>query len=718
MGGGLLQIHVIAPGAAAPAAPDKPVHWPPPKKPSMDPAAPKHGITSFLKLLKHKIIKMSIKFQLKTNLIPKGDQPKVIRELTEWVLHGKKFQTLAGVTGSGKTFMLANVIQNIQKPTLVVSHNKTLASQLYQEFKDFFPNNAVHYFVSYYDYYQPEAYMPTNDVYIEKDAKINDEIDHLRHAATQAILTRNDVVVVASVSCIYNIGSPEEYQKVAIYLYEKQKIKIKDLARALVTLQYERSDIAPLPGTFRARGEVVNIFSPIGGEMTRIEFFGDEIESISLTKFKHISELFENSLQTTHYSLQIIKLFPAKHFVTPQEKLELALENIMLEMEERVQFFKKEEKFLEAQRIRERTMFDIEMLRETGYCSGIENYSRQLDFRESDSPPSTLIDYFGEDYLLIIDESHITIPQFRGMYLGDRARKGTLVNYGFRLPSALDNRPLKFSEFEKKIPQVIFSSATPSSYELEKSGVYVSEAIVRPTGLLDPEIEIRSTKNQINDIMEEIKKRSKKGERSFILTLTKRMAEDLSSFLEDKGIRVGWIHSEIKTLDRPEILYNLRKGIIDALVGINLLREGLDLPEVSLVIILDADKEGYLRNYTSLMQLFGRAARHINGSVILYADRMTGSMKQAFIETQRKRRIQKEYNKTHHINPTGIIKEIKPLQLVGKKEKKKELIPIKGASLTDLEKEMWDASKNLQFEKAAILRDTIKTLSAKKKNSA
>lgn len=651
-------------------------------------------------------------FQLKTNLTPKSDQPKVIRELTEWISRGNKYQTLFGLTASGKTYMLASVIQNIQRPTLVVSHNKTLSSQLYQEFKDFFPENSVHYFVSYYDYYQPEAYLPTTDTYIEKDAKINDEIDRLRHATTQALLTRNDVIVVASVSCIYNIGSPEEYQKVAINLCQGQVIKIKDLLRALVKLQYDRSDFAPLPGTFRVRGEVVDIFLPAGGEMISLEFFGDEIEQISLRKFRHISELFEFNRKANEASklmrLKAIRVFPAKHFVTPQEKLDLALENIRLEMEERVTFFKKQNKLIEAQRIRERTMFDLEMLRETGYCTGIENYSRQLDFREPGSAASTLIDFFPSDYLLIVDESHITIPQFRGMYEGDHARKKVLADYGFRLPSALDNRPLKFSEFEKKCNQVIFSSATPGAYELEQSKEHVSQAIVRPTGLLDPKVEIRKTRGQIDDLMAEVKKRAKRGERSLILTLTKRMAEDLSDYCEDKGLKVAWIHSEVKTLDRPEILHNLRRGAIDALIGINLLREGLDLPEVSLVAILDADKEGFLRNYTSFIQLFGRAARHINGQVILYTDNMTGSIKKALFETQRRRRIQEQFNKKHGITPQGIKKKIKRIELVGKKERTPIISSFKGKSLEELEKKMWQASQNLEFEKAAMLRDAIK----------
>lgn len=652
-------------------------------------------------------------FHLKANFSPKGDQPKVIRELTEWISGGNKLQTLMGVTGSGKTYMLANVIEKIKKPTLVVSHNKTLSSQLYQEFKDFFPENAVHYFVSYYDYYQPEAYLPTTDTYIEKDAKINDEIDRLRHAATQALLTRKDVIVVASVSCIYNIGSPEEYAKVSMELREGQTIKIKELLRTLVTLQYERSDFAPLPGTFRVRGEVVDIFLPAGGEVISLEFFGDEIERISLKRFKHISELFSTKLKTGNLKQETIKIFPAKHFVTPQERLELALENIELEMEERVNYFKKKNKLIEAQRIRERTMFDLEMLRETGYCTGIENYSRQLDFRETGTAPSTLIDFFPSDYLLIIDESHITIPQFRGMHAGDHARKNILVEFGFRLPSALDNRPLTFSEFENKWNQVIFSSATPGEYELQKSHDRISEAIVRPTGLLDPQVEVRKTESQIDDLMKEVGERAKKGERSIILTLTKRMAEDLSDYLEDKGLKVAWMHSEIKTLERPEILYNLRSGAIDALIGINLLREGLDLPEVSLVAILDADKEGFLRNYTSFIQLFGRTARHINGKVVLYTDIMTDSIKKALFETMRRRRIQLAFNRAHNITPQSIQKEIKRIELVGKKEKGVAESSLKGRTIEELEKEMWHASQNLEFERAAMVRDEIKKLQKK-----
>lgn len=649
-----------------------------------------------------------MKFELKSSYTPQGDQPNVIRELTEWVSRPNRYQTLMGVTGSGKTYMLANVIQHIQKPTLVVSHNKTLSSQLYQEFRDFFPQNAVHYFVSYYDYYQPEAYLPTTDTYIEKDAKVNDEIDRLRHAATQSLLTREDVIIVASVSCIYNIGSPEEYAKVAIDLVRGSTIKLKEFLHALIRLQYERSDFAPLPGTFRVRGDVLEIFMPVGNEMVRIEFFGDEIEKLSLVRFRHISELLNDPASHKGEAKEKIKIFPAKHFVTPMEKLDLALENIQLEMEERVAWFKKENKLVEAQRLRERTMFDIEMIRETGFCGGIENYSRQLDFRSPEAPPYTLIDFFPSDYLLIMDESHITIPQFRGMYLGDKARKQILIDYGFRLPSALDNRPLKFTEFEQHMGQVIFSSATPGPYELTQSKEHVSQAIVRPTGLLDPQVEIRPTANQIDNLLQEIKDRAAKGERSLILTLTKRMAEDLCEYLEQKGLKVGWLHSEIKTLERPEILYNLRMGNIDALIGINLLREGLDLPEVSLVAILDADKEGFLRNYTSFIQLFGRAARHSNGRVILYTDNITDSIKKALFETTRRRRIQEAYNKQHHITPQGIQKEIKPLELVGKKKEKEIPVSLQQASLQELEQEMWEASKNLAFERAALIRDMIK----------
>ena len=645
-------------------------------------------------------------FQLQAPFSPKGDQPKAIRELTDWVSRGNKFQTLMGVTGSGKTYMLANVIEHTQKPTLVISHNKTLASQLYQEFKDFFPENAVHYFVSYYDYYQPEAYLAPSDTYIEKDAKINDEIDRLRHAATQALLTRKDVIVVASVSCIYNIGSPEEYEKVALTLREKQPIKLKELVRSLVALQYERSDMALLPGTFRVRGDTIDIFLPAGNELITLEFFGDEIERVFLRNIRKAAELFDN-LNAQRSTLNAVKVFPAKHFVTPQEKLDLALENIRLEMEERVAFFKKEEKYLEAQRIRERTTFDLEMIKETGSCNGIENYSRHLDFRSQGQAAPTLIDYFPSDFLMVIDESHITIPQFRAMYAGDRARKSSLVQYGFRLPSALDNRPLQFPEFEGKINQVIFSSATPSLYEEDHSREHVSEAVVRPTGLLDPVVEVRKTEGQLDDIIREILSCKEKNERALVLTITKRHAEDLAEYLEEKGLQALYLHSEIKTLERPEILYKLRKGDIDAVIGINLLREGLDLPEVSLIAILDADKEGFLRNKTSFIQMFGRAARHLNGRVILYSDRMTGSMKQALFETTRRRRIQEAYNKEHGITPEGIQKEIRAMEIVGKKQPKGEIL--EGTTKEDLEKAMWDASRNLQFEKAALLRDKLRT---------
>lgn len=654
-----------------------------------------------------------MQFQLQAPFKARGDQPKVIRELSQWLSHGNRFQTLKGVTGSGKTFMLANVIQNVQKPTLVISHNKTLASQLYQEFRAFFPTNGVHYFVSYYDYYQPEAYIAPSDTYIEKDAKINDEIDRLRHGATQALFMRKDVIIVASVSCIYNIGSPEEYEHVAMTIGQGQRTSRKEFISNLVKLQYERSDFALLPGTFRVRGDTIDVFLPAGGEVITVEFFGDEIEQIFLRRFNRISELFDNTTKQNTYRADSIKLFPAKHFVTPQEQLELALENINLELEEREAYFKKHGKYLEAQRIRERTRFDLEMIRETGSCNGIENYSRHLEFRTPGDPPHTLLDYFPEDFLLIVDESHITLPQFRGMYEGDHSRKQTLVDYGFRLPSAVDNRPLRFPEFEHFFHQVIFSSATPGPYELEHSRVHVSEAIVRPTGLLDPAVEIRKTQNQLDDIMKEVKVRAKRNERSLILTLTKRHAEDLADYLENKGLNVLYLHSEIKTLERPEILYKLRKGDIDAIIGINLLREGIDLPEVSLVAILDADKEGFLRNETSFIQMFGRAARHVNGTVFLYTDTITGSMKRAMFETERRRRIQREYNATHHITPQGIRKDIIPVEIVGKK--KASLIDTKGQTKESLEKAMWEASKNLQFEKAALLRDKLKEFTRNEK---
>lgn len=660
-------------------------------------------------------------FKIVSPFSPKGDQPQAIDFLSSNIQKGVKFQTLHGVTGSGKTFAMAKIIERIQKPTLVISHNKTLASQLYFEFKNFFPHNAVHYFVSYYDYYQPEAYIPTTDTYIEKDAKINDEIDRLRHGATQALLTRPDVIIVASVSCIYNIGSPETYKEAAFILKKGKKIKRAALFRILTKLQYERNDFELLPGSFRARGELIEIFTPTGDESFVIEFFGDEIEKISRqSNFKNLGEIEE------------ITIFPAKHFVTPQEKLALALENIKNELQERIAYFKKENKLIEAQRIKERTNYDLEMLKLNGFCPGIENYSRHLEFRAPGEPPSTLLDFFSaaagsaSGFLTFIDESHMTIPQIRGMYEGDRSRKQVLIDYGFRLPSALDNRPLKFEEFEEKISQTIYVSATPAKFELDRSKKNVARMFIRPTGLLDPKIELHPTKNQIHHILSQIKNTLKKKQRVLITTLTKRSAENLAEYLKENGIKAEYLHSEIHTLERPELLYNLRKGSYDVIVGVNLLREGLDLPEVSLVLILDADKEGFLRSESTLIQTIGRAARHIEGKVIMYADTITGSMRRAIEQTNLRRKLQKEYNLKNNIIPKSIIKEIKPLEIVGKKSKLFEKSfkdideKIKYASaaekrrlIAELYKKMKKAAQNLNFEEAAFLRDKIKLIAAK-----
>jgi len=655
-------------------------------------------------------------FKIISPFTPKGDQQQAIDFLTKNLQKGIKFQTLHGVTGSGKTFAMAKVIENVQKPTLVISHNKTLASQLYFEFKNFFPNNAVCYFVSYYDYYQPEAYIPTTDTYIEKDAKINDEIDRLRHGATQALLTRKDVIIVASVSCIYNIGSPDEYKRACFILKRGQKIKTTELFRRLTKLQYERNNFACLPGTFRARGDVVEVFSPIGDESFVIEFFGDEIENI----FK--SHPFNQSDKVAAAEAII---FPAKHFMTRQEKLELALLNIKDELKERIKYFTSQGKLIEAQRIKERTNYDIEMLKVNGFCHGIENYSRHLEFRAPGEPPSTLIDFFPKDFLTFIDESHITIPQIRGMYEGDRSRKQVLIDYGFRLPSAIDNRPLKFSEFDKKLNQVIYVSATPSKFEIERSKPFIAQMFIRPTGLLDPVIEVRPTKNQIQDILNEIQKTINKKQKVLITTLTKRSAENLTEYLKEHKIKAEYLHSEVHTLERPEILYNLRKGVYDVVVGINLLREGLDLPEVSLILILDADKEGFLRSENTLIQTIGRAARHVEGRVIMYADTITQSMQRAINQTNYRRQLQAKYNLENNIIPKSIIKQIKPLEIVGRKKKllEKSLKDIEAkiryASLNEkeqlireLQKEMKKAAQNLDFEKAALIRDKIRNLSA------
>jgi len=646
-------------------------------------------------------------FKLKSLYKPRGDQPKAINQLLLGLNKGYKYQTLLGVTGSGKTFVIANLIQKIQKPTLVISHNKVLAAQLASEFKQFFPNNAVHYFVSYYDYYQPEAYIPQTDTYIEKDTLINEEIDRLRHETTHSLLTRPDVIVVASVSCIYNIGSPADYQNLQINIKRGEKRIISHLIRQLAALQYERNDFDFFRGRMRLRGDVLEIFPPYENFTYRIEFFDDEVDRItqidSLTG-EVVGERDE------------IEIYPAKHFVTPSDHIKLAINEIREDLEKRVAQFKKEGKELYAERLRARTNFDIEMLLETGYCNGIENYSRYFDRRKPGEPPYTLLDYYPSDYLLVIDESHITLPQIRGMSAGDRARKKTLIEFGFRLPSCLDNRPLKFSEFENKINQVIFMSATPSEEEIRKSKQVV-EQIIRPTGLLDPEIEVRKTEGQINDLISEIKKRAAKKQRTLVTTLTIRMAEDLTDYLTEQGLKVAYLHHQIDTLERPEILRDLRSGIYDVVVGINLLREGLDLPEVSLVAILDADKESFLRSESALIQVMGRAARHIEGKVIMYADTISSSMKKAISETERRRKIQIEYNKKHHIIPSSIKKAVAavfapapPISEVPILDTKKIPPDEIKRIIKDLTNQMNLAAQNLEFEKAALLRDQIKKL--------
>jgi len=638
-------------------------------------------------------------FKLKSPFKPTGDQPQAIKRLIKNLKSGIKEQVLLGVTGSGKTFTIASVIEEIQKPALIISHNKTLAAQLYQEFKGFFPKNAVHYFVSYYDYYQPEAYLPQTDTYIEKDAKINKEIDRLRHATIQNLLSRNDVIVVASVSCIYNIGSPEAYQQVSLEIKPGQKIKRRDLISHLTSLQYQRNDIDFKPGTFRVRGNIIDIYLITGKEILRVEFSGNKIDKIlsslpSLTpKFKIVNSK--------------LKLFPAHFWVTPQDKLRVAIENIKFELQEQLIELKREKKLLETQRLEQRTNYDLEMLQETGYCHGIENYSRHFEFRKPGEPTFVLLDYFLKDFLIIIDESHMTVPQLHGMANQDRARKKTLIEHGFRLPSALDNRPLTYEEFEKKINQVIYLSATPALFERKKTGKkYIVEQLIRPTGLLEPSIEIRPIKNQVKDLIEEIKKRVKKRQRILVLTLTKRLAEALSDYLSEKGIETQWLHAEVKTLERPKILRDLRLGKYDVLVGINLLREGLDLPEVALVAILDADKEGFLRSETTLIQTMGRATRNLQGHVILYADKITKSMKSAIKEVKRRRKIQMEHNKIHNIIPKPIIKEVRDWPFISKeKEVLTEFWTIKDKKL--LEKEMKEAARNLDFERAAEIRDLI-----------
>jgi len=645
-------------------------------------------------------------FVLVSDFQATGDQPQAIAKLIEGLRKRYQHQTLLGATGTGKTFCMANVIQAMQRPTLVIAHNKTLAAQLYAEFKDFFPHNAVEYFVSYYDYYQPEAYIPRTDTYIEKDASINDEIDRLRLAATSSLLSRRDVVIVASVSCIFGLGSPEDYGRVVVSLRKGEVRKRDKVLRHLVDVYYERNDFELRRGKFRVRGDTLEI-QPAYEEMAyRIEFWGDEIERIVEV------DPLTGEILTEHTGVDI---YPAKHFITPQEKLLVALEDIRKELDEQLEFLRGQDKLLEAQRLEQRTNYDLEMLQEIGYCAGIENYSRPLAQRPAGSPPWTLLDYFPDDFLLIVDESHMTIPQLHGMYRGDRSRKETLVEYGFRLPLALDNRPLKFEEFERYIHQVIYTSATPGPYELEHSEQVVDQ-IIRPTGLVDPEIFVKPTRGQIDDLLQQIDERVKRGERVLVTTLTKRMAEDLADYLAEMDVKVHYLHSEIQTLERVEILRDLRAGMYDVVVGINLLREGLDLPEVSLVAILDADKEGFLRSEQALVQTIGRAARHINGQAIMYADTITGSMERAIDETNRRRHVQTEYNAQHGIEPRSIVKEIRDLTdqvravaedraeyLVGGQLPKEEVTRL----IKELEKQMKAAAAELEFEKAALLRDQI-----------
>jgi excinuclease ABC subunit B len=696
---------------------------------------------------------MSI-FNLKSDYSPTGDQPEAIEKIFKNLKSGLRDQVLLGVTGSGKTFTIANIIEKLQKPTLIISHNKTLAGQLFQEFREFFPQNAAHYFVSYYDYYQPEAYMPVTDTYIDKDAKINDEIDKLRHASTQSIMTRKDVVVVASVSCIYGLGSPQNYGDVVLVLKKDETISQKEVIRALTDLQYERTRISGERGRFRVLGDVLYIYPVSANETYKIEWEKTKIVSIEIEPHEFKRDEFSGYLLGTNERVKkdILKVFPAKHFVAPHDKLNLVMANIRAELSERIKYFKQKNRFLEAQRIEERTNHDLEMIEMTGYCHGIENYSRQLDFREKGQPPATLVDYFnfayGKDgWLLVIDESHMTIPQIGGMYMGDQARKKVLIKHGFRLPSATDNRPLNFKEFETRIPNTIYVSATPGYYETSKAthgnhshinysgkktaGDYLNisgivEQLIRPTGLLDPKIEIRpidpkyvtykhnKKDNQIQDLLKELKKEIKKGGKILVTTLTKRLAEDITDFLKNDGFRVCYLHSEVDTFDRTDVLKSLRQGKIDIIVGINLLREGLDLPEVTLVAVLDADKEGFLRNETSLIQTMGRAARHPDGRVILYADVITGSIKRAISETNRRRKIQQDYNERHDIEPIQIRKAIREDIINRKKKETDTALPPETKNKQEIieyfKKEMRRASENYDFDKAAKFRDKYKEL--------
>jgi len=650
-------------------------------------------------------------FSLKTNLKPSGDQPKAIAELLSNLEVGVKEQVLLGATGTGKTFTIANVIEKYNKPTLIIAHNKILAAQLYRELKELFPENAVEYFISYYDYYQPEAYIPEKDLYIEKDASINEILERYRHSATVSVLERRDVIVVASVSCIYGLGSPEAYYSLRISLEVGQRLSISRLTRKLVEIGYERNDYAIRRATFSVKGNAVEIVpSDMEDQLLRIEFWDDEIDSITL-----MDALNRHRIK----DLKKVVLFPASHYIAPRDIIEDALEEIEKDLKERVEWFKNQGRLVEAQRLYQRTMHDIEMIRELGHCKGIENYSRYFDGRKPGEPPYTLLDYFPEDFLLIVDESHVTVPQIRAMYNGDRSRKEKLVEYGWRLPSALDNRPLKFEEFLQKINQVIYMSATPGDWEVQRSKGIIVEQIVRPTGLLDPVVEVRPTRNQLEDLIREIQERKKRRERALVLTTTKRLAEEVSEYLNERGIKAKYIHSDLDAIERAKVVKELREGSIDVIVGVNLLREGLDLPEVSLVAILEADKEGFLRSYTSLIQTIGRAARNINGKAILYADRITESMKRAIEETNRRRQIQERYNQEHGITPKSIVKPIKELLAIEELDyvKLPTKLP-KGISseedlierINKLEKEMWECAKRWEFEKAAKLRDEIKQL--------
>ena len=649
-------------------------------------------------------------FKLHSKYQPTGDQPQAIETLMNGLRHGCREQTLLGVTGSGKTFTMANIVEQYNRPTLILAHNKTLAAQLYSEFREFFPENEVHYFVSYFDYYQPEAYIASTDTYIEKDSAINEEIDRLRHGATEALLTRRDTLIVASVSCIYGIGSPEHYKAMAIRLARGEQRDMTQFIRMLSEIQYHRNDIAFERGNFRVRGDTIDVFPASGDRAYRLEFGFDQLERIKI-----IDPLTAEVLAEP----EEIGIFPNTHYATPKESLDLAIDKIRAEYKERLEYFNREHKYLEAQRLSQRIKYDLEMLEQTGFVKGIENYSRHLDGRVQGQPPATLLDFFPDDFLIMVDESHMTLPQIRGMYNGDHARKETLVEYGFRLPSALDNRPLTFSEFDRHVNQIIYVSATPGEYELQHSPK-PAEQVIRPTGLLDPEIEVRPSENQIDDLVEEIDERIAKGQRVLVTTLTKRMAEDLSEHLIELGIKTAYIHSDIDTLERGDILRDLRNGTYDVLVGINLLREGLDLPEVSLVAILDADKEGFLRSESALIQTVGRAARHVEGKVIMYADTMTGSMQRAIEETYRRREIQQKYNEEHNITPKSVAKEISEglRAIIPEKEKSKKLdlrkIPREELPqiIKELSSQMQLAAANLEFERAAELRDQIEDIKA------